>query len=138
MAQLRLFSLVEAPMAELTETQRTVQRLVHEIGKLGGFVVSAPLANPIRFQTLDSDCEAIISTLASWGWEPTHCNAGLRFCPDGTAKPCATYQLTLQPERQVIVDDRKIHGELATGEKVPSEMQLIVDEWYAKKRRQRW
>jgi hypothetical protein len=94
-------------MAELTETQRTAQRLAHEIGKLGGFVVSLPLANPIRFQVLEPS-DAIINTLREWGWQPTRCGAGLRFCPDG-ARPCTTYQVDLGPERQdVPTDNRRI------------------------------
>jgi hypothetical protein len=109
--KLRLFSLIEAPMAELTEQQRTLQRLVQEIGKLGGFVISVPMHNPIRFQVLDSNHEPIIATLKEWGWEPQLCSAGLRFCPNG-AQPCMTYQIQLAPERQPVFDDR-IKGELA-------------------------
>jgi hypothetical protein len=121
--KLRLFTVIEAPMAELTEQQRTLQRLVQEIGKLGGFVVSVPLHNPIRFQVLDSNHEPIIATLKEWGWEPQLCSAGLRFCPNG-AQPCMTYQIQLAPERQPVFDDRIIRGELASEDRKRSDVEL--------------
>jgi hypothetical protein len=44
------------------------------------------------------------------------------------------YEIDLPRERQPVVDDRKIHGELATKEKRSAETEAMLAEWYGRKR----
>jgi hypothetical protein len=129
-------------MALLSQRQQTARALADELSKLGAFVLNPmPLDDNkrLRIQILECDRNKVFQAVSDYGFGvPAFVNMQPRITYNGMAL-AAVYEIDLPRERQPVPDDRKIHGELATGEKPPpSEMQLIVDEWYAKKRRQRW
>jgi len=102
--------------------KQVAEALKDEIGRLGGFVVSVPNdVERIRFQFL-IPCAQELHKLCELGFEPTFRNAGLRFHHD-TAVPCHTYEVVLPVERQMPVQDRTIHGEIATKEKPSAELE---------------
>ena len=104
-----------------TEREKLAAVLKDEIERLGGFVISVPNdVERIRFQFL-IPCAQELHKLRDLGFDPTFRNAGLRFHHD-TAVPCHTYELVLPVERQVVIGDRTIHGEIAAPKKTDLEM----------------
>jgi hypothetical protein len=92
------------------------QRLIRELARMGAIVVSPPGDNRLRFQAAESRCESILGQLSEWGWQPVCCGSAPQF---HGMEPVTRYQLDLQEEeqRQPVVDNRTIRGELATDEK---------------------
>src|SRR5262245_2521565 len=111
----------------LTERQKTAQAIAAELHKLGAWVVSPmPLADnqALRWQVLDSDREAILEKVSSWGW-----SAALKCCvPRFTARgplPSSVYENDLPRPRQPVVDTRTIRGEVAEHKKSAEELEAM-------------
>jgi hypothetical protein len=103
-------------MALLTERQQKAADLAREIHRMGAWVTNVmPLDDNarLRFQVLDSDRPRIIQTLTDWEWSPAFCGTYPRICPDGF-KLASIFEINIPGERQPIVDDRTIRGELAS------------------------
>src|SRR5262249_17353753 len=112
---------VVAEMAPLTERQQTAEALMHELHRLGAFVVNPmPLRSDdkLRFQVLTPAVESVLAKLAEWNLSPVLQSHGLRFTPQG-AKPCITYEIRIPADRPVVVDDRTIKGDIATDKAHP-------------------
>jgi hypothetical protein len=110
----------------LSERQRLIEALKHELHRLGAFVVSPPNTERIRFQVLSPACESVLLRLRDLGWEATFLSAGLRFTVAG-AEPCNTYELNLPAERIPIQDDRRpvVRSEIAERIKTSAEIEGI-------------
>src|SRR5262245_61470187 len=107
---------VAGTMANLTSRQLQAEVLCRDIQRLGAWCLSPlPLREDsrLRFQVLDGDHEELLEMLTNAGWSPILCNHGLRFTPEG-AKPSIIYEIEIEHERQAVVDDRAIKGELAS------------------------
>jgi hypothetical protein len=98
--------------------------LIRELARMGAIVVSPPGDNRLRFQAVESRCESILGQLSEWGWQPVCCGSAPQF---HGMEPVTRYQLDLQEEeqRQPVVDNRTIHGELASGENPSPELQAM-------------
>ena len=108
-------------MANLTARQLQAEVLCRDIQRLGGWCLSAlPLREDsrLRFQVLDGDHFELLEMLTNAGWNPVLCNHGLRFTPQG-AKPSIIYEIDIEHERPVVVDDRTIKGDIATDKAHP-------------------
>jgi hypothetical protein len=106
----------------LTDRQRTAESLAREISQLGAWCISAmPLddCNKLRFQVMDTDRDAIITKLASWGWLPAPCGPLPRVTPKGMLG-ATIYEIDLPRDRPPVADDRIIHGEIAADRKKTS------------------
>jgi len=107
--RLRLFKVYA--MA-LSERQQKAEALKNEIHQLGGFVVNPMplgLGEKLRFQFLTGlQCEAALDRLRDLGFEPMFRNAGLRFCLNGVAEPCNTYEIGIAADTPKVLDDRTI------------------------------
>jgi len=113
--------LVGGTMANLTARQLQAEVLCRDIQRLGGWCLSAlPLREDsrLRFQVLDGDHFELLEMLTNAGWNPVLCNHGLRFTPQG-AKPSIIYEIDIEHERPVVVDDRTIKGDIATDKAHP-------------------
>jgi hypothetical protein len=111
----------------LTERQRTAESLAREIGQLGAWCISAmPLddCNKLRFQVMDTDRDAIITKLASWGWLPVPCGPLPRVTSKGM-QGATIYEIDPPRDRTPVVDDRIIHGEIAEQKKTSIELEGI-------------
>src|SRR5262245_61725986 len=108
--------LVGGSMANLTSRQLQAEVLCRDIQRLGAWCLSAMPMNEnqrLRFQVLDGDHEELLDEmLTNAGWNPIFCNHGLRFTPQG-AKPSIIYEIDIEHERPVVVDDRKIPREIS-------------------------
>src|SRR5262245_35276588 len=103
----------------LTERQKTAQAIAAELHRLGAWVVSPmPLADnaALRWQVLDTDREAILEKVSSWGWSAALKNTVPRFTPRGPV-PSSVYEIDLPRPRQAVVDTRIIPGEMAEQKK---------------------
>jgi hypothetical protein len=101
----------------LSERQQKAADLAREIHRMGAWVTNVmPLDDNarLRFQVLDSDRSRIIQTLTDWEWEPAFCGTYPRICNDGF-KLASVFEIDLPRERQPIMDDRTIRGEIASG-----------------------
>src|SRR5262245_33095676 len=108
----------------LTERQKTAQAIAAELHKLGAWVVSPmPLADnqALRWQVLDVDREAILEKVSSWGWSAALKNTVPKFTPGGPL-PSSVYEIDLPRERQVVVDTRRIPGEISEQKKSADEI----------------
>ena len=115
-------------MAELTERQLRAQALCRELLRLGAHVVSPLPLDPdkhLRFQVLDVDRAGVLEQLGKWGWKlPALVSSGPRFCPDGV-KQASLYELHIEPERQPVLQDRTIRGNVAEREKTSAEVMSV-------------
>ena len=105
-------------MTALTERQKIAQALKDEIQRLGGFVISVPGSEKIRFEFLTGQqCNLALQKLRDLGFQPIFTSAGLRFHNDiGT--PSNKYEIDIPAERQPVIDDRVIRDtELAKPER---------------------
>jgi hypothetical protein len=96
----------EASKLLLSDRQKTAEVLKHQLHQLGAIVVNAMPLSPdspgLRFQILDNERDAMLRKLAEWDWTPTLISTGPRFCLDGTARPCSTYELRVDADREII------------------------------------
>ena len=102
--------IVGGTMAKLTARQLQAEVLCRDIQRLGAWCLSAMPLNEnqrLRFQVLEGDQDELLEMLTNAGWNPIFCNHGLRFTPQG-AKPSIIYEIDIEHERPVVVDDRKI------------------------------
>src|SRR5262245_20761589 len=108
------------------ERQQTAQHLARSIGAMEGAWVTSPMpldnGRRLRFQVLDGDRNRVLQQLRDWGWDPVFVSVLPRVTFVGMAAACL-YEIELPRERQTIVDDRKIHGEIATPEKTSVELE---------------
>src|SRR5215471_6582968 len=110
--------------------EQKAKALSDEIHKLGGWVVSVPGAQVMRFQFLnDARCEPALQRLREGGFEPTGCKAGLRFTPRG-AEPCYTYDIHLPGDRQPVIGEVVDRAEQA---KIKREVELMRQAIYGRK-----
>src|SRR5262245_61885747 len=103
----------------LTERQKTAAAIAGELHRLGAWVVSPmPLADnqALPWQVLDSDREAVLEKVSSWGWSAALKNTVPRFTPRGPL-PSSVYEIDLPRPRQAVVDTRTIRGEIAERKK---------------------
>lgn len=103
----------------LTERQQTAKALADELHKLGCWVVNPMPLSPdaqLRVQILDRDCVRVLEEVSGWGWSPAMCSAGIRFLPDGTAPIANIFEITIEADRQPIVPDRRIVGDIESNE----------------------
>jgi len=120
---------VVAEMAPLTERQQTAEALMHELHRLGAFVVNPMPLRPddkLRFQILTPAVESVLAKLAEWNWSPALQSHGLRFTPRG-AEPCVTYEIPIPADRPVVVDDRTVKGEIASDKKTNAELEAFKE-----------
>jgi hypothetical protein len=104
----------------LSERQQLAQNLGRELTRLGAWVTNPmPLDSnaKLRFQIRDTDREKLLEVLADLGWSPMFCNSVPRVTFAGL-EPAGIWELDLPRDLQPIPDDR-IHGEIATKEKLP-------------------
>jgi hypothetical protein len=104
-------------MAVLTQRQETARSLAYEIDKAGGVVVNPMPLNPdgrLRFQVVDASRPGVLQVLTDLGFTPAFCGMTFRICVDGTFRPASIFEIDLPRERQPILDDRTIRGELAS------------------------
>jgi len=111
--RLRLFRVHK--MAPPSERQKIAEALKNEIHSLGGFVVNPmplPPGEKLRCQFLAGPaCEDALEKLRGLGFEPMFRNAGLRFCLNGTATPCSTFEISIAADTPKVADDRTIRGD---------------------------
>jgi hypothetical protein len=74
-----------------------------------------------RFQVLDTERERLLELLRSWEWQPAFCGSLPRVTFTGMQAACV-YEIDLPRERQPIVDDRTIRGEIADREEESAEL----------------
>jgi hypothetical protein len=97
-------------MAPLTERQLTAQAIAAELHKLGAAVICAlPLRSDqnLRFQVLDEQRGSVLEKVSLWGWFPVLCSTVPRFTTKG-ALPASVYEIAIEQERPVVVDDRSV------------------------------
>jgi hypothetical protein len=112
-------------MALLTERQQTAGALMCELQRLGAWVTSAlPLGDDekLKFQVLDENRSQVLEKLSQWGWGPTLCGNLPRITSRGM-EAATIYEIDLPRERQPVVDDRIIHGEIAEQKKTAVELE---------------
>src|SRR5262245_51430610 len=93
--------IVRNNMAPLSERQQTAEALMHELHRLGAFVINPMPLRPedkLRFQVLMPAVESVLAKLAEWNWSPVLQSHGLRFTPQG-AKSCITYEIHIPADR---------------------------------------
>src|SRR5262245_53020702 len=109
----------------LSERQHTAAALARSIGAMEGAWVVSPLpledSKRLRFQVLDGDRNRVLQQLRDWNWEPAFVSVLPRVTFAGMAA-ASIYEIDLPRERQPIIDDRKIYGEIATPQKTDLEM----------------
>jgi hypothetical protein len=115
-------------MALLSERQQKAEQLARELGKLDGVWVSSPLPlddnAKLRIQILDSRKNEVLQLLSDWEWQPVFCGPLPRVTFRGM-DAASLYDIDLPRERQSVVNDRVIPGEVSTpGErrKTPEEV----------------
>jgi hypothetical protein len=97
-------------MAPLTDRQQQAQAIAAELHKLGVAVICAlPLRSDqnLRFQVLDEQRGSVLEKVSLWGWFPVLCGTVPRFTTKG-AVPASVYEIAIEQERPVVVDDRSI------------------------------
>jgi hypothetical protein len=97
-------------MAPLSERQQQAQAIASELAKLGAWCISPmPLDDkqPLRWVVLDTDRDAVMERVLSWGWSPILKNTVPRMTAKGP-EPATTYELDLPRPRVVVVDTRII------------------------------
>jgi hypothetical protein len=124
----------------LNERQQKAQALSREMAKMDGVWVTSPMPLDdrarLRFQVLDSNHNEVLQTLTDWGWEPAFVSLLPRVTFTGM-QSAACYEIDI-PQRQVIVDDRRIpDAERASDKKMSDEVRAIIDEWRGKKAQRR-
>jgi hypothetical protein len=119
---LRLFRLIESPMAPPTPRQQKAEALAQEIMRLGGYVLSPlPLRDDdkeLRIQILDDDSH-ILQAIKDWGWTPTLGGPHPRISFT-RLEPATIYRIEIPVERQPIVDTT-IRGEISSKKKPDTE-----------------
>jgi len=114
--------------AVLTERQQLARTLANELGKMSNVWVTSPLPlddhKKLRMQIADTARNEVIQVLKDWGWDPQFVSILPRVCPTGLMGACI-YEVDLPRPRQAVVDDRKIHGEIATPKKTSVELEGI-------------
>ena len=112
----------------LSERQQTAAAIAGELHRLGAWVVSPmPLADnqSLRWQVLDTDREAILEKVSSWGWSAVLKCTVPRFTAGGPS-PSSVYEIDLPRERQPVpVDTRTIRGEIAEQKKTADEVAAL-------------
>src|SRR5262245_58745413 len=119
--------IVGGTMANLSARQLQAEVLSRDIQKLGAWCLSAMPLNEnqrLRFQVLDGDHEELLEMLNNAGVKPVICNHVLRFTPQG-AKPSIIYEIDIEHERPVVVDDRTIKGEIASDKAASAELEVF-------------
>jgi hypothetical protein len=114
-------------MALLTERQQTAGALMCELQRLGAWVTSAlPLRDDekLKFQVLDENRSQVLEKLSQWGWGPTLCSNLPRITSRGM-EAATIYEIDLPRERQPVVDDRSIKGEIAEQKKSEVELEAL-------------
>ena len=123
---LRLFRLIETPMAPLTPRQQKAAALAQEITRLGGYVLSPPPLRDdekeLRIQILDKDSH-IVEAIKEWGWTPTYGGPHPRFTFT-SLETASIYRIEIPHERQPVATDR-ITGELAERKKSSYEVEQV-------------
>jgi hypothetical protein len=124
----------------LNERQQKATALAREMGKMDGVWITSPLPlddwAKLRFQVLDSNHNEVLQTLKDWGWEPTFVSPLPRITFTGM-QSAACYEIDI-PQRQVIVDDRRIpDAELASTKQMSKDVQAILDDWRGRKKQWR-
>jgi len=114
-------------MAPLSERQLQAQAIAGELAKLGAWCISPlPLddSQPLRWQVLDSDRDAVLEKVGSWGWSAVMRGSIPRFCPSGPLQS-SVYEIDLPKPRQVVVDTRIVpRGEVVEQERRKSAAEL--------------
>jgi hypothetical protein len=115
-------------VAVLNERQKKAQRLADELGRCNGCWVTTPMplddsTRALRFQTLDSERESVISELCEAGWIPNLVSAFPRFTSAGLVA-ASMYEVNIPKERPSIVDDRP---------KMPSDIAALAEREEKKK-----
>jgi len=119
--KLRLFQVIETPMAPLSERARKAQSVAREIQRIGGYVLnSMPLRDDekeLRIQILDTD-KHILEEIKTWGWTPVFAGPMPRIHISGSFETACIYRIEIPIERPNIPDNR-IHGEISDKKKPP-------------------
>jgi hypothetical protein len=102
-------------MAILSERAQRAKRVADDLGAMPGvWVISAPDdSGRLVFQVLDCERNIVTQTIRDWGFEPTFRTLQPRVGPVGIITGASLYEINLGSERQPIIDDRTIRGEIA-------------------------
>ena len=113
----------------LNRRQQLCEALAKALGQMKGVWLTSPLplddSKKLRLQISDFERNHIIQTIRNFGYEPVCLGVAPRFDVMGLVAASA-YEVDLPRERQPIVDDRKIYGELAERKKAPSETEAVM------------
>jgi hypothetical protein len=106
-------------MALLSERQQKAADLARSLGRMDGVWVVSPLpladGARLRFQVLDKHKNEVFQTLRDWEWDPQFRGVLPRI--HATTFLAATiWEIDFPPERQPVLDDRTIKGEIASRE----------------------
>ena len=100
----------------LTNRQQMAKRLVDELNKWDDVWVTSPLplrdGARLRMQIADRSRNEIIQLMRDWGYDARLISVLPRICPTGVEAACL-WEVDFPGDRQPIIDDRKIMGEIA-------------------------
>src|SRR5262245_9908586 len=108
-------------MALLNERQQRARAIADELGRMQGVWVVSPLpldnGSNFRVQILDGSYKnAVIQVLRDWGYAPIFVSLLPRVTPHGFVM-AGIYEFDLPQERQPIINDRTIGGEISSSSK---------------------
>src|SRR5262245_52363054 len=113
----------------LNNRQQLAEAMTRELRGLAGVWVTSPLPladdKKLRLQIADMAKNEVVQKIKDWGYEPVCLGVAPRFDVMGMVAASA-YEVDLPRERQPIVDDRKIYGEVAERKKSPSEAEAVL------------
>src|SRR5262245_2551066 len=113
----------------LNNRQQLAQAMTKELEQMKGVWVTSPLPladdKKLRLQISDFERNSVVQRIKDLGFEPVCVGVAPRFDVAGLVAASA-YEVDLPRERQPIVDDRKIYGEVAERKKSPSEAEAVL------------
>jgi len=113
----------------LNNRQQLAAAMARELGQMKTAWVVSPLplddSKKLRVVIADITRNEIVQKIRDWGYEPICIGVAPRFDVAGMVAATA-YEVDPPRERQPIVDDRKIYGEVAERKKSPSEAEAVL------------
>jgi len=110
----------------LSNRQQLAKRLADELARFEDVWVTSPLplqdGMRLRLQIADRVRNEMIQILKDWGYEARFVSVLPRVCPTGLMAACL-WEVDFPGDRQPIIDDRTIRGEIAKPAKTDVEIE---------------
>jgi len=116
----------------LSNRQQLAKRLADELARFEDVWVTSPLplqdGMRLRLQIADRVRNEMIQILKDWGYEARFVSVLPRVCPTGLQAACL-WEVDFPGDRQPIIDDRTIRGEIANQPKLMSRSKGCAATW---------